>query len=246
MFYHFYKQEYSDGRIFYHLQLDKLSDEEYDKVKPFVEHLGGHWRERYNCFVFPEDVRDLFEKYPSKSFSASAEYLWREKTQFFPTPKLVAERVVELAEIETHHIVLEPSAGQGALLDCIKVDCPIMCVEPLLENVEILRNKGYVCYRGEFENYYSPDIQYDRIIMNPPYANQNDIKHVKMAYDMLAKGGILVAVISENALYYQTDLSIEFNEFLTKENVFVEAVSPRAFEESGTTIETVIIKIVKT
>ena len=246
MKYDFYEQVYPDGQTFYHLQLDEMTDEEYDKLKPVIEHLGGHWRQKYKCFVFGEDVRDKLEECKKNGIEVSDKYLWQEKTQFFPTPKSVAKRVAELAEFQSGNVVLEPSAGQGGLADFVPKDCPLLCIEPLKENVDILTKKGYVTGMMTFETYYYSDVKYDRIIMNPPFSGQRDIKHLMMAYDMLEMGGILVAIISENALYYQTELSQDFNRFLVKNNAMVEAVPPRSFKESGTTIETVIVKIIKT
>lgn len=248
--YDFSEQVYPDGQTLFHLHLGEMTDEEYDKLKPTIEHLGGHWREKYKCFVFGTDIRTKLEECKKNGITISEKYLWQEKTQFFPTPKSVAERVVELAEIEDGYFVLEPSAGQGGLVDCIETNNPILCIEPLEENVKVLTQKGYVTAPMTFEQYYAaerkPADAYDRIIMNPPFSEQRDIKHLMMAYDMLEIGGILVAIISENALYYQTELSKNFNKFLVENNAMIEAVPPRAFAESGTTIETIIVKIVKT
>lgn len=246
MKYDFYEQVYPDGQTLFHLHLGEMTNEEYDKLKPTIEHLGGHWREKYKCFVFGEDIRSKLEECKKNGITISDKYLWQEKTQFFPTPKSVAKRVVELAEIEAGHFVLEPSAGQGGLADFVPKNCPMLCIEPLKENVKILTDKGYVTGKMTFEDYYNPEIQYDRIVMNPPFSSQRDIKHLLMAYDMLKDGGIIVAIISENALYYNTETSKNFNKFLNEHNAIIESVPHRAFEESGTTIETVIVKIIKT
>ena len=64
-------------------------------------------------------------------------------------------------------------------------------------------------------------------------------------YDLLKSNGVLVAIISENALYYQTKLSDNFRDFLREHNGMVEAVPSRSFAESGTTIETVIVKLIR-
>ena len=61
--YDYYEQHYPDGKVFYHLDIGTVSDEEYDKLKPIIEHLGGHWREKFKCFVFGEDVRDKIDYY---------------------------------------------------------------------------------------------------------------------------------------------------------------------------------------
>ena len=235
-----------DVGIQYHLDIGNVSDEEYDTLKPIIEHLGGHWREKYKCFVFGEDVKETLEYYLHNGVTVTERYKWQEETQFYPTPKNVAEHLVELAEIKEGNSVLEPSAGTGNLLDPISVKCDILAIEPLMENSDVLRRKGYnhsVCTFEEFKEHTTQE--FDRVVMNPPFSGQRDIKHVLMAYDMLKPGGILVGIISENALYYQTELSEGFRKFLKNHKGIVESVPSRSFEESGTTIEVVIVKLVK-
>lgn len=243
MNFNFYKKEYPNGQYLYHLEVDKMSDAEYDRLKPFIEILGGHWRERYKCFVFRNDVSHLLTEENLNNLSIPEKYRWQEETQFFPTPNAVAKRAVELAEVVDSNTVLEPSAGQGAITDVIPTTCIIECVELLEENANVLIQKGYNTHICSFEDYWNPDKKFDRIIMNPPFSGQRDIKHVLMAYEMLKSDGILVAIISENALYYETELTKQFKKFLMKHNAYIEAVPSYAFEDSGTTIETIIIKI---
>ena len=40
----------------YTLDLGTLTDAEYDRVKPVIEFLNGHWSERLHRFVFRTDV----------------------------------------------------------------------------------------------------------------------------------------------------------------------------------------------
>ena len=246
MKYEFYKVESPEYGVHYHLDIGNVSDEEYDKLKPVIEHLGGHWREKFKCFVFGEDVSDKIDFYLEHGVEISEKYRWQEETQFYPTPKNVAEHVVDLAEIVEGNSVLEPSAGWGNLLDPISVKCDILAIEPLMENSDVLRRKCYNHSVGTFEDFVKHTTQkFDRVVMNPPFSGQRDIKHLLMAYNLLNQGGVLVAIISENALYYETELSDYFRQFLKEHNGCVEVVPSRSFEESGTTIEVVIIKLIK-
>lgn len=249
MNYRYFSKESTDRGLLYYLDIGTVSNQEYDILKPTIEALGGHWREREKAFVFGIDVEKEIESVFTNNFNVSKEWLstWVEqhKTQFFPTPKPVAERVVELAEISEGQSLLEPSAGQGALLDCIPVKCHILAIEPLAENAMYLERKGYnYCY-STFEDTYNALPKFDRVIMNPPFSGQRDIKHFLMAYDLLKEGGVIVGILSENALYYDTDTTKNFNVFLKEHNAYVEEVPFQSFQESGTTIDTVIIKIKK-
>lgn len=234
----------SDG-LFY-LYLEEMTNEVYDEIKPIIEHLNGHWREKYGCFVFGEDVSELLSDALCNGIDISDDYRWREENQFYPTPKDVAQRVVELADVKSGMSILEPSAGQGALLECIPIgEYKIQCVEPMEVNYQILKKKGYFVFKNTFEDVYSNLPKFDRVIMNPPFSGQRDIKHVMMAFNLLNKGGVLSAVISENALYYKTEVTKSFLKFLKENNGYIESVPSRSFKESGTTIETVLVKVVK-
>lgn len=247
MDYNYYKQVYPTTGIFYHLDIGSVTDKEYDELKPIIEHLGGHWREKVKCFVFGEDVHDKLDCYIKNGVDISEKYKWQEETQFYPTPDAVAKRVIELAEIKEGQRTLEPSAGCGNLLDCISLTCDILAIEPMLKNYNVLKEKGYFTYYSTFEEVYSHKKlgQFDRVVMNPPFSGQRDIEHVLMAYNLLKSKGVLVAIISENALYYTTKKSMDFLKFLNENNSYIEPVPSCSFAESGTTIETVIVKLVK-
>lgn len=223
--------------------IDKLTDSEYDRLKPYIETMGGHWRERVHGFVFVK-----------KHLRKTNKLNWQEAWQYFPTPKSVAERVIQLSEIEEYKgtaRVLEPSAGTGNLLDCIpnSVDYTAFVVEPEENNAIILEDKGFNVYKDSFEKFYNEykDINTDitHVIMNPPFSLGRDISHTRLAYEMLQSGGILVSIISENSLYYNKEETKQFNKWLEEVNAYIEPVSIGAFKDSGTTIDTVIIKIKK-
>lgn len=229
------------------LKLGVLTDEEYDRLKPIIEHIGGHWRERFGCFVFKKglNIEEKLEYCLKNGVQVTDQYRYQEETQFYPTPNKVAKRVVELAEIKKGQSVLEPSAGLGNLLDCIDVPCDILAVEPIVNNVVTLKHKGYPTEMTTFEEIYDSLPTFNRIIMNPPFSGQRDVKHVMMAYKKLKRHGVLVAIISENALWYKTQLSKDFKRFLERTHAYIEEVASNSFEESGTSIETVIVKFVK-
>lgn len=270
----YHKQVDPNYGAFWYFSSDSLSDAEYDRLKPIMEHLGGHWREKVKSFVFAKDVSKELDYYLMNGVSVSEQYKWQEETQFYPTPVTVAQRVVYLAEIQNGNTVLEPSAGRGGLIDCITTTCDIFCVEPMRENFDILKSKGYQVVQETFESFldkmddkkeypekfdrvvmnppfsnqfgvHNYPKKYNRVVMNPPFSEQRDIKHVRMAYKLLKPGGILVAIMSENALYYKTNETRNFKEFLKRHQHYIEAVPYGSFEESGTTIETIILKLVK-
>ena len=66
---------------------------------------------------------------------------------------------------------------------------------------------------AEFEGRYTahwtdvltelPKSAYDFVVMNPPFANSQDIAHVLAAWKLVAKGGTLVAIMGEGAFFRQ-------------------------------------------
>ena len=245
MDYNFYSQKYPDGNTYYHLDMGKLTDEEYQKLKPIIEMLGGHWREKYNCFVLNENAASTLRAYKATGMDIPNECTAREKIQFYPAPESVAKKVVDLAEIKPHQIVLNPYARIGDIADYLPQSSTVLCVDDHEAHIDILTSKGYVTCKMAFPDYYNSSIKYDRIVMNPPFANQEDIRSILMAWNMLDDGGILVSTLSENALYYHTPISDEFRRFRAKTNAEIVELPTNSFAESGSTIDAVIIKIKK-
>ena len=240
-----------DGHKFMVIKpIEELTNLEYDKMKPYMESMGGHWRERTKGFVF---------SIPAIERTSHSEYV--ERIQFFPTPESVARQMIDLSGIlefnpDNKPFVLEPSAGHGALLDALDTYAGNrgyrreIVVEPVEDNANILRNKGHYVEEMTFENFYNKhkknkEFRFTHVIMNPPFSGNREATHTMMAYNMLQPGGVLVGIISENVLYYKDQVSLEFQQWLNEHKAEINPVEYGAFKESGTTVDTVIIKIVK-
>lgn len=113
--------------------------------------------------------------------------------QFYPTPESLAQRLVDMAEIESGHSVLEPSAGQGGIADLLPKD-ETTCVEISPLHCAILRAKGLDTVEADFLA-WQPGRSFDRIVMNPPFSEGRARLHVQHAFEMLAPGGKLVAIM---------------------------------------------------
>lgn len=118
--------------------------------------------------------------------------------QFYPTPRRLAERVVDLADIEAHHTVLEPSAGIGGIADLLPKD-RTTCVEVSPLHCKVLEAKGHTVVEGDFLAWTAGPSRFDRITMNPPFSEGRWQAHVEHAADMLAQGGRLVSILPEGA-----------------------------------------------
>lgn len=120
--------------------------------------------------------------------------------QLFPTPPKIAEKMVELAEVEPGLCVLEPSAGTGNLIKAVldKVDTEVLAYE-INNSLCSELSKKFPGYKAQVRCRDFLEVtdfmgEYPRIIMNPPFENGVDIKHINHARKFLAPGGRLVAL----------------------------------------------------
>lgn len=153
---------------------------------------------------------------------------------FFPTPQTLAERMVQEADIREGMSILEPSAGKGDIVAQIpgKVDV----IESNLDLRKILEIKGFnllfQCYDFlEFD--VSNDGGYDRILMNPPFENMQDVDHVRHAYYYALKdGGRLVAIMSESPFFRSDAKATTFRAWLEEVGGTSEKLPDGTFKDS--------------
>lgn len=119
--------------------------------------------------------------------------------QLFPTPPPLAARMVELADIEPGQRVLEPSAGTGNILKAIPPHALKVAVEINgnlangLQWIGAAGDYGLTIRHGDFMETANLGT-FDRVVMNPPFVNGQDIAHIKRALTLLKPGGKLVAI----------------------------------------------------
>lgn len=152
---------------------------------------------------------------------------------FFPTPAAQAQKMIALANIKQGDRVLEPSAGNGNLADAAAAAGAVVDVieiSPQLQ--EILKAKGFNLVDTNFDN-FNPEQPYDAIIMNPPWSNNLDIKHVMKAYEMLKSGGTLVAIMGEGAFFREGKTENNFREWLKKTGGYDEKLPEKTFMDKS-------------
>ena len=118
--------------------------------------------------------------------------------QLFPTPDGIAERMAEMAELEVWHKVLEPSAGTGNIWKHLSGKrTAVELSERLADGMREKCTPGdWGVASGDFLEKSAEEINgpFDRIVMNPPFSNSADVRHIKHALTMLRPGGRLVAI----------------------------------------------------
>lgn len=234
-------------------QADKL-------LRTEIDTSGGYYsiRDTGKYRDTSEQARQLQALIDSKAFAESlaerkleseiADILLSPPEGFFPTPRPICERLIELADIQPGHRILEPSAGTGHLADVIEELAPptatLRCGEIVPKLREILEKKGYPVVASDFLEHRG---HYDRIIQNPPFERGQDIDHIRHAYSLLDDGGRLVSVCSAGPFFRTDKKSTAFREWLEALVATVEDLPRDAFTGPGaprqTSVSTCIVVV---
>lgn len=155
----------------------------------------------------------------------------------FFTPADIAAMVVEIADVEGRS-VLEPSAGRGALVEaCQDVGCVYVdCVEIDAEDADHLRGLDVRVEVGDFLEVV-PHPVYDRVVMNPPFTKNQDVRHVEHAIKFVRPGGVLVSIMAGN-----TERST-FKKLVESLDHEVIPLPEGSFKSSGTGVSTIVLKV---
>jgi len=227
-------------------------------LKGVMEALGGRWKRGKTAttggFAFPEDVDAEGVVWLAHTSGA---ILDPKLVGMFETPDALADAVVGyLPDLASRvavslgapeSVILEPSAGRGQLLRAIGrafTGGSVVCVELLPANVQALVKAGYAPIEGDFLRMSPNDIPaVDAVVMNPPFAKRDDLKHVTHALRFVKPGGALVAIMAAGVLFRQDSTYEAFRALVAEHGGrFVE--NPEgSFKESGTHVNTVTLVI---
>lgn len=216
----------------------QLDRKQYTSINEVLETIGLKWNRKEKAHIFDgemlEDaIADIIESGECETIKETIK-----KFQFFPTPRDVAEFLVELAELKETDTILEPSAGEWHIAELIKSD-KLTTIELDFSKCEILTKKGFTPINSDFLTFKWE--WWDKIIMNPPFSKSQDVKHILHAYSMLDEGGILVSVASSSITTRQGSLYDELRSL----NPEIIELPAESFRESGTLVNTVIVKLTK-
>lgn len=231
----------------------------YSDVRKALLNAGATYKK--NSFIFPSEAQPFIDRLTGgESVNIKKEF------QFFATPNKLADRLVELAEITEGMSVLEPSAGQGAIIESIYRASPRYMKGPnekpsisvdYYELMEINRNilskklnaserwsSSTSCMGDDFLT-AAPSFKYDRIIANPPFSKNQDIDHIKHMHTLCKDGGRIVTIASRHWYFAKNKKETQFREWLKEIGAEVIELDNGEFKESGTSIAACIIIINK-
>lgn len=219
----------------------------YQEVAKAIELIGGKWNRQYVGFVFKENPTLLMA-----DISNGDKRNLKKEFQFFATPSHIADKLLVLSEINEYDLILEPSAGQGAIINAIQKKhknanvnyCELMDINRTF--LSKIPNTTYIT-----DNFLRVPTNktfigiFHKIIANPPFSENQDIDHVKAMWELLAVGGRIVSIMSKHWQFSQNKKESNFRNWLNEINADIINLDAGEFKESGTNIPTCIVIIDK-
>jgi len=214
------------------IQLDR---KEYLYLAKHLEFLGGKWNGGKKGFVFDRGIKSTDELLGDNIKK-------KKKLQLFETPEKLADRLVELAELDNYQTILEPSAGRGRIIRAIEKVCNVSVDYCEIDET----NRKYLIGNKVSDDFFElkSNKRYTRIIANPPFSKNQDIDHIMKMYELL-DNGILVSLASTHWQTSKNKRETKFREFLQEKNAEITELKLGEFKESGTMVKAVIIKFDK-
>lgn len=154
--------------------------------------------------------------------------------QFYPTPQAVVDKLLSDNDWRGQR-VLEPSCGDGAILDGLRRAGAIaQGIEVDAGRASQCRAKGHAVLCANFLE-QPPEPVFDAVVMNPPFYGRHYAKHVRHALRFVKPGGFVLAILPATARHDHGEL---------------DDLHPRwsdlpvgSFSASGTNINTCIARI---
>ena len=219
-------------------QLDRKLYVEIDRV---FKAAGGKWNRGRGVHLFSLDPRMVL----GLAVDTGAIVDTKKTMQQFFTPAPIADLMVERAELFDGANVLEPSAGQGAILDAIQRvcvprgwACECTAVELDVALAQFLcrpqRLASFVAQRDFLLLTPNELGHFDRVLMNPPFTGGQDIAHIQHALAFVKPFGRLVAICADGPRQREELRSLAST---------WEELPPGTFSESGTNVRTALLMI---
>ena len=212
----------------------------YVAVNKVLEAAGGKWNRKAQAHLFEGDAAEIMDAMILTGNVTNK----KQELGFFPTPPAIVARMIEAAQIEPYHRVLEPSAGTGSILRSIIPSAHKTAIEINPEFIPKLAlcGSGLHVIEADFLTWYSPE-RFERIVMNPPFAKNAAPAHVLKALTLLSpKGGRIVAIMP-SSVTFRTDTLNRMVRAAIDCGGNIEALPENSFAESGTGVNTVMVTI---
>ena len=225
------------------IRLDPLDPKLYVKVDRVLTRAGGKWDRKRGGHVFGMlgvPAAFVLDRLLLDGTVTDA----RRAAGFFPTPDPVIAQLLDLAEPLAGLSLLEPSAGtgaiahaavsRGAVVDAVELDHARAITIAEAGLVRHVRCADFLTVT-EFDTG-----MFDRVVMNPPFAGQSDIAHVRHALAFVRPGGLLVSVMSAGTLFRTNKAASDFRDLIIAMGGRMQPLPAKSFTSAGTGIDTLI------
>ncbi|WP_434598331.1 class I SAM-dependent methyltransferase [Streptomyces sp. A5-4] len=223
----------------------RLTPALYQRVNEVLEAVGGRWTKTEGAHLFPVHAAEVLAPVLA---NGEVVPLGEKRTlaQYFPTPEPVVDQLIALAALEPGMTVLEPSASSGAIAIATAAAARgaiVNCIERDPGYATVLSDT-HVARRVQFADFVTipAEPRFDRVLMNPPFTRGTDMAHVTHALRFLKPNGLLVSVMSWTVTE-QTGSTTAFRKLVEQRGGLGEALPARAFAQSGTIVDTVLVTI---
>lgn len=181
----------------------------YQLLQSLVDPLTGKQRQ--------DDMRD-------QHYAATADI-----PGFFPTPPDLADEIVQRLDVPAGQLVMEPSAGNGALCDAIARAGGVPFGWEINPTLAAIAGKKYAIECDDFLEQEPQADGVEYIAMNPPFENGQAVDHIRHAFDWLRPGGKLVAIGPASLLFRSDSHHTEFREWVLDHGGKIESVEGQPF-----------------
>ncbi len=243
--------EYVPGKLGHVKIVEQLDRGAYTKLNKVLEALGGKWSKKDKAHVFDGANAQIRIDHAI----TTGEVETGQDVGWFPTPRALADRLVDLAceaDRETTW-ALEPSAGDGAIVRALSAagfeKAEIIAVERDEKRRNALRAAG-LCTVDNVDDFMDLTLagnDVDIVVMNPPFCRVgkgDHLDHVRHAFAQLLPGGRLVSVLPASVSFRRDRRHADFRGWVL-EHGEIEPLPERSFKESGTDVSTVVVRMVK-
>ena len=227
---------------------EQLERSLYMKVAKILKAAGGKWDRKQGATMFSTDPREAL----GLALETGGIENEQQVRQTFYTPPELALWVIEAACITPSSRVLEPSAGKGALCTAAREAGTdnIVAIENDPEGLRELQaqwtecdSRGDVLERDFLEMKVEWIGQFDAVVMNPPFSDGQEARHVLHAIKFVKPGGRLVSIMS-SAINFRNDGPYRtLRNRLAGMDWEVDDLPSESFKTSGTRVETVLVTV---
>lgn len=228
----------------------KLDRKLYTRVDAVLGTLGGKWNRKRQAHLFPDDAAARLAP-----VLARGEVTTAAEEGYFPTPPEVATALAVFTGIKANMLVLEPSAGGGALIDAIQREgAAVLAIEYNAERHAALHEAygldEYVVVHPEPIDFMNLELDepVDAVLMNPPFVRVgagDHLDHLRHAMDMLAPGGVLGAILPISVQQRTDRRHAGFRQWAAAHRGVFMPLPAAAFEASGTSVRTCMLRMVR-